>query len=168
MNEFKCVITPNRQKIRGPRRWVMRVCLHRLHLESFSLDGKPSVGLIKIMPPNFPVLNPPSRHAPANPGAPAGCSTKTRPIKFSGAPKDFDQGVLCFVVARRYQGKGPVRLIMHRAVAGPSPGSFGYGADGHYIVSPATLMGSARSDAKAAAAIRNGRRGGRPKKKSKV
>lgn len=83
-----------------------------------------------------------------------------RPIKFSGALKDFEAGVLCFVVARRYQGKGPVRLILHVAKSE----HFSFGAFGHYLVSPGTLAAFAKTEKKTAAARANGKKGGRPKK----
>lgn len=83
-------------------------------------------------------------------------------MKLSGALKEFEAGVLCFVVARRYQGVGPVKLILHRAQA-LGPEQFGYGADGHYVVSPGTLMGMGASPAKQAAARVNGTKGGRPR-----
>lgn len=97
-----------------------------------------------------------------NPNQTIPTAAKSRPIKFSGALKEFEQGVLCFVVARRYQGVGSVRLILHRAQA-VGEDAFGYGADGHYVVSPGTLTGMGMSPAKQAAARANGVKGGRPK-----
>lgn len=88
------------------------------------------------------------------------CGRKEKPVVLRGIMKDFAEGQLCYVVARRYKGRGPVRLLLHKAHAD----SFGYGAFGCYIVSPATLMGSSTSDKKAAASKKNGRLGGRPKK----
>lgn len=91
--------------------------------------------------------------------------TVSRPINFRGALKDFKQGQLCFVVARRYLGKGSVRLILHKAeLSGPNA-AYGYGCFGHWIVSAGSLMGVATSDAKAKSSAKNGRKGGRPKKK---
>ncbi len=86
-----------------------------------------------------------------------------KPIKFTGLLSDFKDGQLCFVVARRYQGKGPVKLILHRAFVCKPDNGFGYGHLGAYIVSPASLMGSSKSPAKTAAARLNGVKGGRPK-----
>jgi hypothetical protein len=88
---------------------------------------------------------------------------KEKPINFSGALKDFEEGQLCYVVARRYKGKGPVRLLLHEAKA-CGKDSFGYGHMRCWIVSPGTLMGSATSDRKAEAARKNGKKGGRPRK----
>jgi hypothetical protein len=86
---------------------------------------------------------------------------KEKPMRLSGALKDFEKGVLCFVVARRYGGKGPVKLILHVAVA-EGLNSYGYGAFGHYVVAPGTLMGMSTSREKREAAAFNGRKGGRP------
>jgi hypothetical protein len=87
-----------------------------------------------------------------------------KPIKFTGLLSDFDGGQLCFVVARRYRGRGPVKIIMHRAAIDVPDAGFFYGHLGHYVVSAGTLMGSSRSPAKTAAARINGAKGGRPKK----
>jgi hypothetical protein len=47
--------------------------------------------------------------------------------------KPFKEGVLCFVVARRYKGKGPYKLILHEARATDnSIFEFTYGADSHW------------------------------------
>lgn len=88
-------------------------------------------------------------------------SKKEKPVVLRGVMKDFAGGQLCYVVARRYKGKGPVRLLLHKAKAD----SFCYGAFGCYLVSPATLMGSATSDRKSNAARKNGKLGGRPRVK---
>jgi hypothetical protein len=85
---------------------------------------------------------------------------KEKPMKLSGALKDFHDGMLCFVIARRYKGTGPVKMILHVAKSD----SFGYGAFGHYIIHPGTLMGMSTSREKREAAAMNGRKGGRPKK----
>lgn len=89
-------------------------------------------------------------------------ATSDEPMMLAGAIKDFEEGVLCYVVARRYRGHGPVKLILHVAVA-DGRDRFGYGIFGHYVVDPATLMGMSTSERKSAAAILNGRKGGRPK-----
>jgi hypothetical protein len=85
------------------------------------------------------------------------------PVKSAGLLADFKDGQLCFVVARRYQGKGPVKLILHQADVMES-GGFGYGHRGCYIVSPGTLLGASVSPKKTIAARINGAKGGRPKK----
>jgi len=88
---------------------------------------------------------------------------KEKPMKFSGSLKDFEDGQLCFVIARRYKGKGPVKLLLHEARAAGKD-SFGYGHLRCWLVSPGSLIGSAQSEKKAAAARRNGKKGGRPRK----
>jgi hypothetical protein len=76
--------------------------------------------------------------------------------------KPFDEGQLCFVVIRPFQGKGAPKIIMHEAK--PEAGGFGYGAFRTWVVSPATLMGMTRSNARAKASKINGAKGGRPRK----
>lgn len=76
--------------------------------------------------------------------------------------QDFAQGQLCVVVAGRLRGSGPVKLIIHRAEAVASSRAT-YGAAGYWVVGPGELMGAQRSEAKAAAARKNGCR---PKRKS--
>lgn len=75
--------------------------------------------------------------------------------------KPFEVGQLCFVVIRKFQGKGTPKIIMHEAK--PTTGGFGYGAFRTWIVSPATLMGMSRSRARAKASKINGAKGGRPR-----
>lgn len=103
---------------------------------------------------------------PQYPGAPSG-ATLEKPIRFRGVLRDFKDGQLCFVIARRYLGKGPVKLILHKAELSRSqpghPASFGYGAFGHWVVSPGSLLGE-RTDAQARAARINGAKSkGRPR-----
>jgi hypothetical protein len=86
-----------------------------------------------------------------------------KPIHFSGCLADFSEGRLCFVIARRYQGKGPIRLILHEAAVNPE-GGFGYGHGQHWTVGPGTLMGGIDSAKRAQAARANGKKGGRPQK----
>ena len=95
-----------------------------------------------------------------------------RPIKFSEAIKDFEKGQFCYVVARRFQGKGSVKLILYES----SPvgtswfdtlleepcGPYVYGKT--WVVLPGTLSGMCRSDKKAASSRKNGIKGGRPAK----
>lgn len=75
--------------------------------------------------------------------------------------KPFEEGQLCFVVIRKYQGKGVPKIIMHEAKL--TEGGFGYGAFRTWVVSPATLMGMSRSRLRAKASKINGAKGGRPK-----
>lgn len=100
---------------------------------------------------------------------PCGRSANERPINFTGALSDFKYGVLCQVIAVRYQGKGPVKLILHEAtiIEDDGPGSYGYGIGRHWTVSPASLMGASTSEKKATASRRNGKLGGAPKRKLK-
>jgi hypothetical protein len=79
-------------------------------------------------------------------------------------PDDFKVGQLCYVVARRYKGTSPMRLILHEASA-LGKGKFGYGGARTWVVSPGTLMGMATSDKKAEASRANGKKGGRPRNK---
>jgi hypothetical protein len=92
---------------------------------------------------------------------------KEKPMRLRGALKDFEEGMLCWVVARRHQGRGPVKLLLHVAVA-EGRDSFAFGSFGCYVVEPGTLMGLSTSREKAAAAAFNGRKGGRPKKEIDV
>ncbi len=106
---------------------------------------------------------------PQYPGAPSS-ATLEKPIRFRGVLRDFKEGQLCFVVARRYLGKGPVKLILHAAKLGGGgnrQASFGYGAFGHWVVSPGSLVGEPRSAAQIRAARINGAKSkGRPRGKS--
>lgn len=87
---------------------------------------------------------------------------KQRPIHFRGVLRDFKVGQLCYVVARRYHGNGPVRLILHKVELASPESSFGYGAFGHWIVSPGSLIASPRSKEQILASRINGAKGGRP------
>jgi hypothetical protein len=58
---------------------------------------------------------------------------KTNPIKGRKASKpSFKKGVLCYVVLRKYQGKGRPVLIMHEAKSD----HYGYGAFNTWIARP--------------------------------
>lgn len=92
-------------------------------------------------------------------------STSPLAPRLRGDLKDFgDHGILCQVIAVRYRGKGPIRLILHEvALDTKKPATYGYGHKRHWTIAPGTLMGSATSERKSAAARRNGAKGGRPK-----
>lgn len=100
---------------------------------------------------------------PQYPGAPSS-ATLEKPIRFRGVLRDFKEGQLVFAIARRYLGKGPVKLILHK-VELPKPNrGFGYGAFGHWVVSPGSLVGEPRSAAQIRAARENGAKSkGRPR-----
>lgn len=94
---------------------------------------------------------------------------ESKPIKFSGDLKAFEQGQLCYVVARRFEGKGAVKLILHEAKLGnPHPDTpgynagYGYGCFRTWVISPGTLTGLSKSHCKAESARINGKLGGRP------
>lgn len=91
--------------------------------------------------------------------------TPPLPPRLRGELKDFGTpGLLCQVIAVRYRGKGPIKLILHEvSLDTQKPASYGYGHKRHWTIAPGTLMGSATSDRKAAASRRNGAKGGRPK-----
>lgn len=88
----------------------------------------------------------------------------SKPINFTGALKDFEEGQLCYVTARRYQGKGPVKILLHEAQPTPE-GGFGYGHSRCWGLSPGSLIAHNRDTLKAQLASRlNGQKGGRPRK----
>lgn len=77
--------------------------------------------------------------------------------------KEFEEGQLCYVVLRNFQGEGPLRLILHAADSTENKG-FAYGAGKTWVISPGTMMGLSISERKKMAARLNGKKGGRPPK----
>lgn len=90
--------------------------------------------------------------------------TYERPISYSGALSDFQEGRLCFVKAVRYQGAGPVRIILHEATISPDGKGYSYGADRHWTIGAGTLLGGIDSEKRRNAARQNGKKGGRKPK----
>lgn len=91
---------------------------------------------------------------------PLSVANPEKPIDFKGCLADFAQPVLCAVVARRYEGTGPIRLILHEAHVTPE-GGFGYGHARHWNVGIGTLLGGINSESRKEAARINGKKGGR-------
>lgn len=81
--------------------------------------------------------------------------------------KPFENGQLCFVVLRNFQGKGPFRWILHEAdTIGCDSGSFSFGGGSGktWVISPASMMGLSTSARKKMSSRLNGKKGGRPKR----
>lgn len=97
-----------------------------------------------------------------NPPVPLSIAAPEKPIDFKGVLSDFSEGQFCFVVARRYQGTGPIRLILHEAAPTPE-GGFGYGHGKHWTVGIGSLLGGIDSERRRQAARENGKKGGKPK-----